>query len=448
MRPHLLALLVLFTVALVGCDDDEPSRITRFSGHLVFVGDESPLPDLVVTLFEPDSQIAVDKTVSDADGYFEFTAFPPGSYIPVVHADGYRPVFLPRARWRFEKGDRVDVTLRLRETLPMPGADLTLTCRVTEQGSDPPKPIANARAEMNFFTPGELSEVNWSEYTGWSNTLEATSDAEGMLQLAPVQLIYTGVGLESFIPEFRVTAPGYRARVIPPNDDPATAAVSLIGVRLVPGEDMGHIAGVVRGPDGAPLANVPVSAEWRRVSDLLLRGLEPAEGFSGPQSLLIPDGVAYTGPDGAFDIGGLPKGYYNVLAGPYPDDGWVGFVVRGVEIPSFNGTGQVELRGFRAMLPVTPDDGEVFGQVPDRIEWTPVDGATAYDLTIIRGYDGASAYWADLTEPSFVINPGANFFKDGDSFAWKVEATNALGEGLSMTDRPYVFHVVESPQPD
>lgn len=444
MRLRPVALVALSALLLLAaCDDDDrESRTTMFSGQLVFVEDESPLPDLTVTLFEPGSQTAVARTVSDAGGYFGFEGFPPGSYIPVVHADGYRPLFLHQARWAFEEGDQAHITLRLRRTLPMPGSEnFVLTCRVIEQASDPAKPIANARAEMNFAAPGELAEVNWSEYTGWSNTLEATSDEDGMLELRPVQLVYIPPGDESFVPEFRVSAPGYRSRVVPRNDDPATAAVSVIPVRLVPGEDLGRITGVVRDARGEPVVDVPVSAEWRRVSEGLLRGgIEPVEDPSGPKTLLIPDGVARTDADGRFEIRGLPEGFYNVLAGPYPDDGWVGFIVQGVEIQGFNGVGEVELHAFRAVEPVAPHDGEILPDLPARIEWEPVPGATAYSLQLVRGQDGATSRQT-LETSYFEINPGANFFKVGETFAWVVTAVGPAGD-LSQTDRPLVFHIV------
>lgn len=452
MRATLAFLLILLALGpLAGCDEDEDQgrRTTRFSGHLVFTEDESPLPDLAVTLFEPDTQTAVARTVSDAEGYFEFSDFPPGSYVPVVHANGYRPVFLPRPRWRFEEGDRFDVTLRLRRTPLMPETNTenrTLTCRVVEQGSDPVVPIENARAEMNFGALGELSYVNWSEYVGWSNTLEATSDADGMLVLEPVQLIYV-IGGGSIIPEFRVSAPGYRSRVIPQNDDPATAFVSVIGVRLVPGVDEGKISGVVTDPQGQPLANVPVSAEWRRVEDIFAPRSFEKDGFAPPQDLLIPDGVAWTDENGAYTITGLPEGHYNVLAGPYPDDGFVGYMLRGVQIAGYAGEGVADLAGFVALDAVSPDDGAVFEALPSRIEWEPVDGAATYVLTIIRDYDGQS-FLKNLTTPFFDVQPGANFFKLGQSFAWAVEAYDDQGAGLSASDRPYVFHVMQLPQPD
>ena len=434
----ILGLCCVLAFILSGCEEDEETRNTVFSGTLILVGDESPLPDLEVTLFEPESQNAVARDVSDSMGRFAFHQIPPGSYIPVIHANGYRPVFLPAARWLIEPGDQIDVELRLRRAAAIDVSGLTLTGRVID--TETKEPIANARIEMNFGAGGEVSQVNWSEYTGWSTTLEATSDEDGAFFLSPLPIFFNASTGGSFIPEYRVVAPGYRARVMDRNEDPKTLAASLVTVRLSKGEDLGIIEGLVLGPDGNVLEGVPVSAEWRQANPFF-RGLEEVDEFAGPQNVLLPEGVSWTNARGEFRLTGLPQGTYNLLAGAYPTDGWVGLMLRGIQIERFDGVADAVLQAFPAVRTLEPVDGAIFKAFPDRLAWVATEGAVRYDLKLSRGSDGKSTFLS-LEEPFLEINPGANFFTDGGIFAWEVIARDDQNEGLSQTDRPQVFHIL------
>jgi hypothetical protein len=435
--PGLCCMLVL-VLALAGCEDEEPQS-TVFSGALIFVEDESPLPDLGVTLFDPDTQTAVASTITDSDGGFEFRGILAGSYIPVVRANGLRPVFLPRARWRIEQGDNVHVILRMRRTQAISTNEFTLNARVID--AETKEPIANARAEMNFLAGSGFGQVNWSEYEGWSTTLEATSDEDGRFTLSPLTIFTNAQTGETFVLEYRVVAPGYRARVMPRHFDPRTLSVTPVTVRLSRGEDLGVIEGVVVGPDGKPRENVPVSAEWRQQTSFSPRDFEKEDDFAGPQDILMPNGVSWTNPRGEYRLTGLPRGHYNVLAGAYPDDGWVGILTGGFQIEGFDDRVEANVVVFPAIRTLEPPDGAVLGNLPERLAWEPDKGAIAWDLKLSRGSDGASAI-IQLDEPVLEINPGANFFKGGGSFAWEVIARDADQGGLSQTDRPQVFHVM------
>ena len=433
----ILGLLCILVLAISGCEDEERSS-TVFSGTLIFVDDESPLPDLEVTLFEPESQNAVATDVSDANGQFEFNGIPAGSYIPVVRANGLRPVFLDRARWRIESGDQIHVELRMRRTDAISMSEFILNGRIIDAQTR--VPIANARAEMNFGAGGELSEVNWSEYAGWSTTLEATSDADGRFSLNPLPVFIDARTGDTFVPEYRVVAPGYRSRVMPRHFDPRTLSVTPVTVRLSRGEDLGVIEGLVLGPDGEARENVPVSAEWRQQTSFF-RGFEEDDDFAGPRDILLPDGVVWTNSLGEYRLTGLPQGNYSVLAGAYPDDGWVGIATRGVQIKGFNDEVEAGLLVFPAIRTLEPADGAVVGELPGKLAWLPDEGAVSWDLKLTRGSDGASTILG-VDAPVLELLPGANFFADGGSFAWEVIARDADNVGLSQTDRPQVFHVV------
>jgi hypothetical protein len=433
----ILGLCCILVLAVGGCEDEE-STSTGFSGTLIFVDDESPLPGLEVMLFEPESQNSVATDVSDSNGQFEFRGIPAGSYIPVVRANGFRPVFLPRARWRIEHGDQVHVVLRMRRAQAISMNEYTLSGRVIDVETK--EPIANARAEMNFLAGNGFGQVNWSEYEGWSTTLEATSDEDGRFTLSPLTVFTNAQTGETFVLEYRVVAPGYRARVMPRHYDPKTLSVTPVTVRLSRGEDLGVIEGVVVGPDGKPRENVPVSAEWRQQTSFS-RDFEKEDDFADPQNILMPNGVSWTNARGEYRLTGLPQGLYNVLAGAYPDDGWVGILTGGYQSEGFDDRVEANVAVFPAIRTLEPEDGAVLGDLPERLAWEPTKGAVAWDLKLSRSSDGASAL-IGLEEPVLEINPGANFFAEGGSFAWEVIARDADQDGVSQTDRPQVFHLV------
>jgi protocatechuate 3,4-dioxygenase beta subunit len=438
--------LCLCAVVLAGCDDDnEPAgpsggdpRETRFTGTLVLVEGEFPMADLVVTLFEPAAQVAVARDVSDSEGHFEFADFPPGTYVPVVQANGYRPVLLAQPYWQVAEGDQIDIELRMRRIAEIEWTPYTLTGRVMD--FETKQPIPNARIEMNFFTSsGELADVNWSEYRGWSNSLEATSDEDGFFFLSPLPLIGgREQDLWSYIPNYRVTADGYKSRVMDRNYDPESVNSIVQGVRLTPGTDEGSIEGYVRDKNGQPLEGVPVSVEWRRTDDMF-RGIEPA-GENLPDHILIPHGIAWSDATGYYRVTGLPEGFHVVEAGIRPDDGWVGEETRGVEISRPSLVGKADVIAYQTVVVAFPEEGTVLEGIPDRIEWEPYPGAVSYELLLRRDSDG-NAVRLVSEEPRLEFDESSNFFNPVASYSCEVLAKDGNRRGIGLTDRPHVFHI-------
>jgi protocatechuate 3,4-dioxygenase beta subunit len=443
---RLILTLGLCTVVLAGCgDDDEPAGPsggdpgeTRFTGTLVFIEDESPMADLEVTLFEPRAQVAIARDVSDSAGRFEFTGFPAGAYVPVVHANGFRPILLAEPLWQVGEGEEVDVTLRMRRAQKIDSTPYTLTGRVVD--FETKLPIPNARIEMNFLAiSGELSEVNWSEYYGWSTTLEATSDEDGFFFLEPLPLIG---GREqdptAYIPNYRVTAPGYRSRVMDRNYDPESVNSIVQAVRLTPGTDDGAIEGYVRDVNGQPLEGVPISVEWRR-TDNMFRGLGSAEEGL-PNHILVPNGITWSDANGYYKVTGLPEGFHVVEAGIRPDDGWIGEETRGIEVarPSLLGMGDVI--AYRVVVPLYPEEGSILDDIPDRIEWEPYPGAVRYTVRLRRDSDGLTVF-LDSEEPRLGFDEASNYFNPDASYSYEVLADDETGRGIGLTDRPHVFHI-------
>jgi len=442
---------VAFGLALGACGDSAttpvPGTTTSFSGSLILVDDESGLPGLEVTLFDPLSQTAVARDVSDSAGRFAFDPLPAGSFVPVVHANGFRPIFLSRPRWTLEEGDEIDVEIRMRRAIPIDDSIYSITGFVSDL--DTGLPIANARAEMNFAGRGEVNEVNWSEYTGWATTLEDTTDEEGKFFLDPVPVIFNA-NFESVIPEIRFSAPGYESRTLKANTDPKTATVTIFGVGMRPGANLGSIDGVVRDLQGNTLEGVPVSAEWRQqvrfaggavTGDTITNeaGLSPVDHLP-PDHILLPDGRAWTNESGEFHLTGLPRGFFNLRAGAGPEDGWVGFVVRGVEVPGFNATGHADLIATVAVAHTSPADGVVLDATPAQLLWEAYPGAGRYRIEMIRGSD-AQILILDAEEPVFEFNPGHGYFVGGGSFAWQILALDGQRAEIGISDRRHVFHI-------
>lgn len=442
--PRLAALLLamIMTLALAACDEDDPDMLAStasFSGTLVLVDDGSPLEDLVVTLFDPASQTAVARDVSDSNGAFVFEPLEPGTYLPVVHANGFKPLFLPQARWKVEAGDAVQVELRMRRAGAISPSNYHLAGTIVDQATH--EPIANARVEMNFVGGGEVTQVNWSEFVGWSTTLEDTTDEAGSFWIAPVTIILSPQAERAY-PETRVTAPGYKSKALRGTNDPETANVSFYTIGLTPGRDEGIISGKVVDLKGAPVAGVQVSAEWRQYfrSDFERGFTEvlPDEEFT--DQILVPDGSGFTDATGDFRITGLPQGNYNVRPGADTDDGWVGFMVRGIEIETANGNANTRLVCVPSIVHTTPDDGVMVETVPERLAWEAVPDAISYVVTITRGSDGHVSY-PTTEEPFYELSPGSPLYEHGGAFAWSVLAYGDAGVELSISDRPWVFHL-------
>jgi hypothetical protein len=441
-NPPMNRLLLLCTCLLVfiaACDeDDDGPRETIFAGNLVLALDETPMAGLEVTLFEPETQVAVAQDVSDSNGEFEFAGIPEGSYVPVVHANGYRPILMARPRWPIARGERVHVEIRMRESARISQTPYSLTGRVVDNVTR--EPIPNARIEMNFAGAGELAQVNWSEYDGWSTTLEATSDADGMFFIQPCPLIEFSVSSVRYIPGYRVTAPGYQSRRMDRNYEPESISSIVQGVRLTPGEDLGTIEGRVLDRFGQPLEGVPVSVEWRR-GDEALREFEPVLNHGSPDDILIPDGVARSDADGLYRVTGLPQGFYNVQAGIYPDDGWTGLRVGGVEIPGFSATATADVVAYPVVRIVEPAEGAELDGTPARFSFEEYPEATKYEILVRRDFDGLSALLPSQTG-TLEINPDMGFFQQDGTYAWQVLARDASSTAIGLTDRAHAFRIV------
>jgi len=439
-----VAFAACLLLALTGCSEDDqsprPEPETVFSGTLVFVENEGPLPDLEVTLFEPDAQVVIARDVTDSAGYFEFRGIPEGAYVPVVRSNGFRPILMARPRWPIGEGEQVHVDLRMRRAAAIRDTPYSLTGRVVDR--DTGEPIPNARVEMNFVGQGELAQVNWSEYAGWSTTLESAADEDGMFFIEPCPIIDPGTPTEIYVPGYRVTAPGYQSRWMDRNYDPELISSIVQGVRLLKGEDLGTIEGKVLDRNGAPLEGVPVSVEWRR-RDGALRGFEPTDDFGRPESIMIPGAVTVSNAEGFYSIGNLPQGFYVVQAGIYPDDGWVGIRVGGVHIEGFSSTATADLAAFRTINVVSPADGATLDAAPMRLEWEPYLDAGRYEVFFRRDLDG-DTFLTGVTDPFYEPDPGSAFFNPDCTYGWEVRALDSEGNGIGLTDRPSAFRIDRS----
>jgi hypothetical protein len=97
-------------------------------------------------------------------------------------------------------------------------------------------------------------------------------------------------------------------------DEPGAGETSLLTLRM---EDGHRIWGLVRAAGGAPIANARVRARYQRPippqpGDGVPRARRPAPPANENAGRLQETRSAATGPDGAFDISGLPAGLYRL----------------------------------------------------------------------------------------------------------------------------------------
>ena len=419
-------------------------------GQLVRAEDDTPIGPMDVSLLDLDTLAAVGLVEADAEGNFRFDDLPPGDYLPVIHSPDRVLFGLPRTRFSFVEGDTLRVTYPLSPVPPLRGEDdLILEGQVIDR--DTGLPIPFARIEMSSFDQGpnwSQSGSSWSEFRGGATTQEPVADEEGRFTLGPIPTITfidPGTGeTRELIASWRVTAPGYRA--VGFDTSQSGNFDTDVTVRMPPGRDVGVITGTVVDVDGAPLAGVPVYAEWRRDQGQFPKGaatpgvIEPDAGGDGNDvGRIIPaEPTDVTDALGRFRIEALPAGGYNLLAGAAPDDGWVGIPKQGIELTNVEPERDAgELIAAEAIDGLSPANlEEVFGT--STLTWPEVDGAVSYQVVVRRASDLSSAT-INVPTPRVSIVAGNEPFNLATLFRWEVFAIDVDGNEIAATDRPHLF---------
>lgn len=445
-RPStLLTALVLLVFA--GCDDQNGSRRDILRGTLVASEDGRPLGPARVELFDLDQYEVAAIAEVGGDGRFYFRPSSDGDYVPVVSMRGRRVFGLPQPRWRLERRDTVHVVeIPLVAVEPLPDTGLFLRGFVID--AETREPIEHARVEVTAFSD---PFPNWSEFRGNSNTVEAATDDDGFFELWPASQFLEIGEPEPVTPNLRVRARGYQSTVIGPI--PLREIPDTLRVRLRRGEDTAAVRGRVVDFEGRPVPDIVVLSEWRGPE-----GLAPKlaamgdDGASGPvrswpsapevastsARLLAPtEGVSNL--DGHFLLRGLPPGRISLQAAAPVDDGFLGTIIRGVQIRADSTvTLEEDLIAVPALEHVEPADWSVVDP-GDTLRWRAVEGALFYRFRVGRGdgqglaLDGVDTLLA-LSELGDLVVPGA-------LYRWDVLVFASNRTQISGMDRPLVFRV-------
>ena len=309
-RPHACALLLVISMLgsmTVAAAADPATPTNRIGGRVTDATTGSALPGArVVVVIWPDpgalpygvmaeSRIAWLETSAGADGAFEVT-------VPAGFASGARMALLAQARghaeWRGGIGTGEPKTM----TLPPSGTPLAIVMKPGRTLDGVVKdatggPVAGARLTMTLSGQGWCSWPQGMRAGNHSWPGDVTTDKDGRWQIL------------GFPFEAASARPGSRWVLTIESD--STAPVVVQNLERLPDVDgvvriettarpARHLSGVVRGEDGAPVANATVSA---------VGAARPDE----PMCVQIQS-KATSSEDGRFELAGLDERPFEVRA--------------------------------------------------------------------------------------------------------------------------------------
>ncbi len=193
----------------------------------------------------------------------------------------------------------------------------------------------------------------------------------------------------------------------------------------VTAEDEGSLSGTIM-RDGLPAAGIVVGLGVVAV---------PGKDKAGPA---MTGWTAVTDTEGNYTIAGLPAGVYLLRPGYQLGDG-VFFPSQAGNMPwQVNQSEEVrvdDLVVLHEITPVNPGHGHTVYARPDSLFWTPVPGATSYEVSI----DGTTLPWATTNAievpQSLLLNPGLHY--------WTVLAIKDQSEVVGATELQPIFRVVQ-----
>ncbi len=269
-----------------------------------------------------------------------------------------------------------------------------------------------------------------SGYHGATSPSDDVTGAEGEFSVSQIPF---GVDPQSGnlfqVEPLRFTRHRYRPLVWiydPPN---GSENVDISGVTIsmepVTAEDTGSLSGTIR-RDGLPAAGIVVGLGVVAV---------PGKDKAGPA---MTGWTAVTDTEGNYTIAGLPAGVYLLRPGYQLGDG-VFFPSQAGNMPwQVNQSEEVrvdDLVVLHEITPVNPGHGHTVYARPDSLFWTPVPGATSYEVSI----DGTTLPWATTNAievpQSLLLNPGLHY--------WTVLAIKDQSEVVGATELQPIFRVVQ-----
>jgi hypothetical protein len=381
---------VLLLVGLCACSDDStnpiPTPLGAVSGIVYEFETGLPLADASVVLIGNDFTVYAAKRVGD-DGFFSFTGLESGAMLLYAFKADTRMAepfvsridLAPGQKWLGAVTMMSDPSMLL---------DHRIHGRVTDAATG--DPIGGV-----WIAPIGLGEAGNSiryltENTGTTLTV---SDQDGNYSLPVYGVPENGDGPVIGLTPISCGRSGYRPRTfagegpdfayenyLPGGLLPAPADSTLeLDIVLVPvsaGEPAAGETGFVTGRivnDGLPQAGVMVSVALMALADR-------DTVFAPPEKVAVDGGFVLSGADGTFSFE-LEPGFYSLLAGALPDDGWCrygGPPHLEVVADQINAVGDIGVH--EAIAPISPAPGAAVTGTPGFLSWTAIEGTTNYRI--------------------------------------------------------------------
>ena len=392
----------LLALDLAGCGDEGPGGLPAsgtVEGIVTELETERPVTDASVVLLEPSSlRTGAGSTLTDASGHYRIDRVPPGEYSFVVYQDSL--VVFDRPLLQVAAGHTTRRDLRLQHSQLWNGRHwrFRITGTVLDDITD--EPLPGAHVVTSWLTSLDID----APLFGTTLPEMAVTDAQGHFALKQ-QGVYVGtlpylvpisVTRQDYEP---VTLVGREPEVIPgtgpmiPAPEDSILVVDVRLQRLRPGA----LRGTVRGRlafAGQAVAGVRVGLSLAVAAHAdTIPGKAGSDWIATP----LPDRVAVSDRQGAFEISNIPFGTYTVVAAYPANDGWVAGWLRKSEHPQVAITrtaavdvGTLELA--KALAPLHPADGSVTPERSPEIRWEPLTGLPEgyslvdYVLNIDDGY--------------------------------------------------------------
>jgi hypothetical protein len=443
LRRWAVSLVALIAIAMAtACDEDDPP-LDQLQIQLVSSNDTRPFGPAQVSIFDLVESRYVASFEVGADGLLDFRPTLAGDYVPVVHAPGFEVFFLPQPRFTLRRrGRTISVVIPMRPDRTLADFGVRLAGQVVDATTG--LPIENAQVEMTSI---EVRNPFFTEYRGSRSGTEPITDADGRFVIERVPMVLIAGEADLFTTSFRVRASGYRSFARAgwaESDVPGNFLVEL-----EPGQDDGLISGRVVDRDGAPVAGVPVRAEWRVGAGILFREAAARSPFDRDvdnHSSILTNSRGVSAADGRFLLEGLPRGGFVVLAGPEPQDGFwpsspdppkaiLEADSAGVDVGDIEVAPAVILRAPRA--------GAELVEFDVALSWAPFAGASTYSVSLGRGDGAFSGVSTDTTNVS--LSGDSNFLQAGAWYTWTVFAWDDQGQIISKADYPRLFRLLSPP---
>jgi hypothetical protein len=435
MRRILLRTFVIIPLllGLTACDDDPSSPTDQdepagtITGTVRLLGSGQAVTDATLLLVEPVSLAAVAApSALDAAGAFTMTDVPPGDYVVFVYHDELVVFDRTASTITVVDDQTTSCDLRLTPAHLWAAGDYRIEGTVRDMNSG--EPVAGAYV-------GDSTSASFDAFAlmgGVSLPEWAVTDAAGHFSVDANLLIDEGGEAIGILP-ITITHADFQPRSIVGPGEPLLPqlgaplampaegeTVLALDAELLPWTEVEPGAlGALRGRvifSGQPVADLSVAVSLSVTAD--------PEVHDPDAKTPVPGRTAHTDAEGQFVITGLEPGYYRVIPGYHPDDAFTGSLLTLPQTTvAANDTvdaGSIDV--VRVIRPLDPADGATVTTGTPTLSWTPLPGATYYDLSwSVDGYVVDHVLDHGLVQPSYTIE-AEDAIPVGSCVRWHVMA--------------------------